>query len=230
VGSASSVERVILMAFVKKSNSLRALIWAWAFIALAIGFLTAASIGGTWSTWNYDGVTTNFGLRGASVGGVWLSYSDDQVNDTGMAVSVLLGLSLSLLGIQLIGVTFAMVKGDYRPSWWPWLETISRFVDVTAMFAWLSWVFWAHRRLVDILPYTLPDIAWCWGLCIIGGFFCFCSECHFKIYGGTPVTPAEGQPNNNDPRQGLLNQGSEGYSTIQEAGESPEGVSAGGQG
>jgi len=215
------------MATPKQPNSLRVLIWAWAFISLAIVFLTAASFGGTWDTWNYEGVTTNFGLRGASVGGVWLSYTDDQVNDTGMAVSVLLGLSLSLLGIQLVCVTWAMVKGDYRPSWWPWLEIIGRFVDLTTMFAWLSWVFWAHRRMIEILPYTSPDIGWCWGLCITGGFFCFCSECQFKIYGATPVIPAEGQPNNNNPRQGLLGKGSVGYSTIQEEGESPEGVPAG---
>jgi len=141
-----------------------------------------ASSGGVWDVLDYMGTETTFGLHGADINGVTWVYDDSQVKSTGVAVASLIGLSISFLSIQFLLVLYSLIKGVYSPPWWPWLELMAKFVDLTTMFAWLTWVFWGHRRLMDLLPES-PDVGWCWGVCLTAGFFCFVCECLFRIFG-----------------------------------------------
>jgi len=149
--------------------------------------LITASCGGAWDVMTYMGYQTNFGLRSFALAGVTVDYDGGTVDSAGIAVSVFVGLALSLLGLQLLCVCNCLLKGNYQPAWWPLLEMCARFADFSTMFAWLTWLYWAHRQLLSD-QIGSPNVGWSWGCCFTGGFFCFVNDCMFRIFGVSLVT------------------------------------------
>jgi len=172
-----------------EANTKRTIITEFIIITIAITLLITASCGGAWDVMTYMGYQTNFGLRSFTLAGVTVDYDGGTVDGTGIAVSVFVGLALSLLGIQLLCVFNCLLKGTYHPAWWPLLEMCARFANFSSMFAWMTWLLWAHRQLLDDQVGS-PNVGWSWGCCFTGGFFCFVNDFMFRVFGVPPPTAA----------------------------------------